>query len=210
MPSVRYSYSPSPRDAPNTRRSLAADIARHLADPRRRRRRTHRRQRHRALHRHAHSARRTFVEQSTSERRQLGAASPSTRRARAEHSSNTRRHTSAHADDCVKRARVAAHRSIPLAIRRTLSHNRDEFKNSEQRRRACDAQALSNSEDGGAERAAMAVTSQTPRRQLTRFEARFFCAARQARFRTRLSAHIAPRCRKRASANGHAYVKWRA
>jgi hypothetical protein len=25
-----------------------------------------------------------------------------------------------------------------------------------------------------------------------------------------LSAHIAPRCRKRASAKRHAYVKWRA
>jgi hypothetical protein len=109
-----------------------------------------------------------------------------------------------------ERRRRAASRSIPLAIPRTLSHNRDEFKNSEQRQRACDAPALSDSEEGGAARAAMTMTSQTPRRQLARFEARFFRAARQARFRTRLSAHIAPRCRERASAMRHAYVKWRA
>jgi hypothetical protein len=44
---------------------------------------------------------------------------------------------------------AAAHRCIPLAIRRTLSHNRDEIKNSEQLRRAGDAQALSDSENGG-------------------------------------------------------------
>lgn len=79
-----------------------------------------------------------------------------------------------HADARIARGRATARRSIPLAIRRTLSHNRDEFKNSEQRRRACDTQALSNSEDGGEERAAMPATSQTPKRQLTRFEARFF------------------------------------
>ena len=49
----------------------------------------------------------------------------------ADSSANTRRHTSPRADARVDRARVVAHRSIPLAIPRTLSHNRDEFKNSE-------------------------------------------------------------------------------
>lgn len=151
-----------------------------------------------------------IAEYSAGSRRHIADALSTPRRARVEHAPNARRHTSSRAAARAERRRAAAHRSIPLAIPRTLSHNRDEFKNSEQRRRACDAQALSNSEDGGEGRAEMPATSQTPRRQLARFEARFFGAALQAHFRTRLSAHIAPRCRRRASANGHAYVKWRA
>jgi hypothetical protein len=49
----------------------------------------------------------------------------------------------------------AVHRCIVLAIRRTLSHNRDEFENGMWRRRARKAQALSDSEAGGAQRAAI-------------------------------------------------------
>jgi hypothetical protein len=70
-----------------------------------------------------------------------------------------------------KRRSDAAHRSILLAIRRTLSHNRDEIKNSEQRRRRCNAQALSNLEVGGADCAPAMMMSQNPRRNKARFEA---------------------------------------
>jgi hypothetical protein len=85
-----------------------------------------------------------------------------------------------------------------LAIRRTLSHNRDELKNSEQRRRASDAQALSHSTTGEADFAPALPASQTPRRHKARFEALLFRAAPTPPFRTRLSAHIAPRRRERS------------
>jgi len=49
-----------------------------------------------------------------------------------------------------------------LAIPRTLSHNRDEFKNSEQRQHAGDAPALSDSEAGdGDDVASMPASKQT-------------------------------------------------
>ena len=175
---------PSASEASNTRRLLVDAATGHLVD---------------AVFKHVVDMRRVLDQHSPTHHRRIADTSP-----------NTRRHTSTHANARAARRRAAAHRSIPLAIPRTLSHNRDEFKNSEQRQRGCDAQALSNSEDGGEGRAAMPARSQTPRRQLARFEARFFGAARKAHFRTRLSAHIAPRCRKRASAKCHAYVKWRA
>jgi hypothetical protein len=104
---------------------------------------------------------------------------------------NAALHASRRVFDAPQRRRAAAHRSIPLAIRGTLSHNRDEFKNSKQRQRAGDAQALSNSKAGGGNDAAMMATSQTPSRQLARFEARFFRTARSTHFRTRWSARIA-------------------
>lgn len=123
---------------------------------------------------------------------------------------NAHLQTSRRETDGPQRRRGAAHRSIPLAIPGTLSHNRDEFENSEQRQRAGDAQALSNSEEGGTGGAAMMAISQTPRRQLACFDARFFSAAWSPHFRTRSSAHIARRCRTRASAKRHRYVRWRA
>jgi hypothetical protein len=110
----------------------------------------------------------------------------------------------------VQRRRAAAHLRIPLAIPRTLSHNRDEFKNSEQRRRAGDAQALSDSEAGAFIMKAAVATSQKPRRHMARFEARFFRAARVALFRTRLSAHIANAASQASRWNRRAYVSWRA
>ncbi len=58
-----------------------------------------------------------------------------------------------------RRRRAAAHRCILLAIPRTLSHNRDEFKNSEQRQRAGDAPALSVSEAGDDDAAASTPAS---------------------------------------------------
>jgi hypothetical protein len=109
-----------------------------------------------------------------------------------------------------KRGRAAAHRCIPLAIPRTLSHNRDEFKNSEQRRRAGDAQALSDSEAGAFIIKAAVAASQKPRRHMARFEARIFRVARVALFRTRSSAHIANAASQAGRRNRRGYVSWRA
>ncbi|NGZ86705.1 hypothetical protein [Duganella aceris] len=109
-----------------------------------------------------------------------------------------------------KRRRAAARRSIVLANRRTLSHNRDEFKNSEQRQRASDAAALSDSEAGRAVRAAAMATSKKPRRHKARFDARIFRATRAASFRTRLSAHIANAASQASRWKRRAYVSWRA
>lgn len=109
-----------------------------------------------------------------------------------------------------KRGRAAVHLCIPLAIPRTLSHNRDEFKNSEQRRRAGDAQALSDSEAGALIIKAAVATSQKPKRYMARFEARIFRAARVTLFRTRLSAHIANAASQATARNRRGYVSWRA
>lgn len=46
----------------------------------------------------------------------------------------------------LKRSAHAVHRCFVLAIRRTVSHNRDEFENGMWRRRASDAQALPDQE----------------------------------------------------------------
>jgi hypothetical protein len=78
------------------------------------------------------------------------------------------------------------------------------------RRRAGDAQALSNSEVGGAIFAAAMAASQKPRRHKARFKARIFRAAHEALFRTRLSAHIADATTQAGTPNRHAYVNWRA
>jgi len=109
-----------------------------------------------------------------------------------------------------KRSAHAAHRCFVLAIRRTVSHNRDEFENGMWRWRASDAQALPDQEEGGARRAQCESESQTPRRELVRFEATKFRAARQACFPDRSSARGAvPRCGAMEARHG-AYVKCRA
>jgi len=109
-----------------------------------------------------------------------------------------------------KRSAHAAHRCFVLAIRRTVSHNRDEFENGMWRWRASDAQALPDPEAGGARRVQCESESQTPRRRLVRFEAIKFCAARQARFPDWSSARDAVRRCGALEARHGAYVKCRA
>ena len=109
-----------------------------------------------------------------------------------------------------KRSAHAAHRCFVLAIRRTVSHNRDEFENGMWRWRASDAQALPDQEEGGARRVQCESESQTARRRLVRFEAVKFCATRQARFPDRSSARDAMRRRGALEARRSAYVKCRA
>jgi len=109
-----------------------------------------------------------------------------------------------------KRSAHAAHRCFVLAIRRTVSHNRDEFENGMWRWHASDAQALPDQEEGGARRVQCESESQTPRRRLVRFEAIKFCAARQARFPDRSSARDAVRRCGAMEAQCGAYVKCRA
>ena len=109
-----------------------------------------------------------------------------------------------------KRSAHAAHHCIVLAIRRTLSHNRDEFENGMWRQRSRAARALPDSEAGSERCTQRAVQTQTPRRRLVRFEAITFHAARQARFPDRSSARDAVRRRGAMEARRGAYVKCRA
>lgn len=109
-----------------------------------------------------------------------------------------------------KRSRHAVHHCFVLAIRRTLSHNRDEFENGMWRQRASDARAVADVEAGGERCARSASQTQTPRRRLVRFEAVKFRAAWQTRFSTRTSARDAVRRRGAMEARRGTYVKCRA
>lgn len=109
-----------------------------------------------------------------------------------------------------KRSSHAPHHCIVLAIRRTLSHNRDEFENGMWRQCASDARALPDSEAGGERCARSASQTQTPRRRLVRFEAMKFRAAPQARFSNRSSARDAVPRRGAMEARRGRYVKCRA
>ena len=109
-----------------------------------------------------------------------------------------------------KRSRHAVHHCFVLAIRRTLSHNRDEFENGMWRQRASDARTAADVEAGGERCARSASQTQTPRRRLVRFEAVKFRAAWQTRFSTRTSARDAVRRRGAMEARRGTYVKCRA
>lgn len=104
----------------------------------------------------------------------------------------------------------AAYRCIVLANRRTVSHNRDEFENGSRRQRAGEARTLPDSAAGRAQRTAVRSRSQTPRRQLTRFDATTSGAMRQMRFPTRARARRAVRRNRSITAMRSVYVNWRA